>query len=161
MIKFFLLVFLVSAIKAADQDWYDLRSTFTLTIIDGFHKEPRTESEAVKDGWIHIGSCDDGSGFLGERYGRSATDMDIVLIYDVNGFIAGVQSVIPKDKITDNNFFNFTGNPMYQPGEFITKEVYYTTAYFVDPAVICQGGRSQEDFDTQGTGYTLLFQNVT
>ena len=33
-----------------------------------------------------------------------------------------------------------------------------TTAYFVSPSVICTG-RSQAEFDTEGTGNMLLFQN--
>jgi hypothetical protein len=42
-----------------------------------------------------------------------------------------------------------------------TQPAYYTTAYFVDPAVICNGGRSGADFATHGTGDRLLFQNGT
>ena len=38
-------------------------------------------------------------------------------------------------------------------------QAYLTTAYFVDPNIICNGGRSQEDFDRDGTGNVLLFQN--
>ena len=37
-------------------------------------------------------------------------------------------------------------------------EAYLTTAYFVDPSVICTG-RTQEEFDMEGTGNRLLFQN--
>jgi len=29
----------------------------------------------------------------------------------------------------------------------------------VDPGTICDGGRTQEEFDRDGTGYALLFQN--
>ena len=32
-----------------------------------------------------------------------------------------------------------------------------TTAYFVNPDVICSTGRTQSDFDVEGTGNTLLF----
>ena len=32
-----------------------------------------------------------------------------------------------------------------------------TTAYFVNPDVICSTGRSQSEFDVEGTGNTLLF----
>ena len=37
-------------------------------------------------------------------------------------------------------------------------QVYLTTAYFVDPNIICNGGRTQEDFDRDGTGNVLLIQ---
>ena len=33
-----------------------------------------------------------------------------------------------------------------------------TTAYFVSPEIICTG-RTQSDFDVDGTGNILLFQN--
>ena len=38
-------------------------------------------------------------------------------------------------------------------------QVYLTTVYFVNPKIICTTGRSQADFDTQGTGTNLMFQN--
>ena len=38
-------------------------------------------------------------------------------------------------------------------------DVYVTTAYFVDPSIICDAGRSQKAFDKEGTGYALFFQN--
>ena len=34
-----------------------------------------------------------------------------------------------------------------------------TTAYFVEPEVICSTGRTQSEFDVEGTGNCLLFQN--
>ena len=39
------------------------------------------------------------------------------------------------------------------------EDVYLTTAYFVDPSSICQGGRDQAAFDVEGTGNRLWFQN--
>ena len=35
---------------------------------------------------------------------------------------------------------------------------YLTTMYFVDPSIICTGGRTQEQFDSQGTGDRLVIQ---
>ena len=37
-------------------------------------------------------------------------------------------------------------------------DAYLTTMYFVDPNIICSGGRTQEMFDTQGTGDRLIIQ---
>lgn len=37
-------------------------------------------------------------------------------------------------------------------------DAYLTTMYFVDPQIICNGGRTQDMFDTQGTGDRLLIQ---
>ena len=53
---------------------------------------------------------------------------------------------------------SLTGTFSIQPGDFFGGVVYFTTAYFVDPAVICNGGRSQLQFQAQGTGDRLLFQ---
>merc|ERR1739844_889170 len=40
-----------------------------------------------------------------------------------------------------------------------TGNAFVTTAYFIDPMRICNGGRTQEEFDVEGTGNRLLFQN--
>ena len=37
-------------------------------------------------------------------------------------------------------------------------DAYLTTMYFVDPQIICNGGRTQDVFDTQGTGDRLIIQ---
>ena len=37
-------------------------------------------------------------------------------------------------------------------------DAYLTTMYFVDPNIICAGGRTQDMFDTQGTGDRLIIQ---
>jgi hypothetical protein len=33
-----------------------------------------------------------------------------------------------------------------------------STVYFVDPAIVCGPGRTQEEFDVDGTGYAVNFQ---
>ena len=38
-------------------------------------------------------------------------------------------------------------------------DAYYATVYFVDPAIICNGGRTEEEFSVQGTGDRLSLQN--
>merc|ERR1711978_10575 len=38
---------------------------------------------------------------------------------------------------------------------------WFTTAYFVDPLVICNGGRSSSDWESHGTGDRLLIQSGT
>uniref|UniRef100_A0A0K2T9S2 Putative LOC101862243 [Aplysia californica] n=1 Tax=Lepeophtheirus salmonis TaxID=72036 RepID=A0A0K2T9S2_LEPSM len=48
---------------------------------------------------------------------------------------------------------------MYQPSTINGKDVFLTTAYFVDPQIICSTGRTPSQYKTQGTGYTLIFQN--
>ena len=38
-------------------------------------------------------------------------------------------------------------------------DAYFATVYFVDPAIICCGGRTEEEFAAQGTGDRLLLQS--
>ena len=38
-------------------------------------------------------------------------------------------------------------------------DAYYATVYFVDTAIICNGGRTEEEFTQQGTGDRLSLQN--
>ena len=40
-------------------------------------------------------------------------------------------------------------------------DAYYATVYFVDTAIICNGGRTEEEFAQQGTGDRLSLQNGT
>jgi len=40
----------------------------------------------------------------------------------------------------------------------IVVQVFLTTAYFVDPDIICGPGRTQEEYDVDGTGYALYLQ---
>ena len=47
----------------------------------------------------------------------------------------------------------------YRSDTIFGEEAYLTTAYFVEPEVICSTGRTQSEFDVEGTGNCLLFQN--
>ena len=38
-------------------------------------------------------------------------------------------------------------------------QVYYLTAYFVEPSTICTTGRTEADYESQGTGYMIALQN--
>ena len=51
-----------------------------------------------------------------------------------------------------------TVQPAYQLDMWKDQEAYFATVYFVDPAVICAGGRSSEEWESQGTGDRLLVQ---
>ena len=43
-------------------------------------------------------------------------------------------------KVTDE-FFDYSNSPYYVLDSWLSEEAYYTTAYFVDTAIICNGGR--------------------
>ena len=82
-------------------------------------------------------------------------DPEMVLIFDVNGFIAGMHSVVAKKFVSAG--FDFGASKWYRSVDAL--DAWVTTAYFVDPAIICQGGRSQAEFDMEGTGNRVWFQN--
>ena len=105
----------------------------------------------------------------------------MVVIYDVNGFIAGMQSIVFKKFIQGP--YDFAGSNWYRSDNILGKAIesritiqqsniiiqqsnfnlgedaYLTTAYFVDPSRICNGGRDQAAFDVEGSGNRLWFQN--
>ena len=80
-----------------------------------------------------------------------------MIIYDVNGFIGGMHSVVASQFTSP--LFDFGSSKWYRADQILGVDVFLTTAYFVDPSIICGDGRSQADFDTEGTGNRLLFQN--
>jgi hypothetical protein len=96
--------------------------------------------------------------FPGILYAPLEDNFEMLVIYDVKGFIAGMHSVVPKDVTEDDKYVPYSTSIWYRLTRILDQDVYLTTAYFVDVDVICVG-RSQEDFANQGTGYTLLFQN--
>ena len=49
-------------------------------------------------------------------------------------------------------------HPAYQLASWFSAPAYLTTMYFVDPSLICAGGRTQDQFDSQGTGDRLVVQ---
>ena len=89
---------------------------------------------------------------------RSVDDKDMVILLDGNGFIAGMQTVVMKENALDE-VYDFTNNPYYVLGDWNGEEAYFITAYFVDTAIICNGGRTEEEFLSEGTGNRLSFQN--
>jgi len=144
--KLFILSVFVTASLGA-QNWPAFKTTF-----GSFWSQPRTRAEAEGQGWVLLSSCTEM--FLGHRFANPADD-SIVLIFDDAGFIAGSQSVIPAS-VADASAM--ARNPAYQLDKWLDMDAYFTTIYFVDPQLICGGGRTQEMFDTQGTGDRLLIQ---
>ena len=78
---------------------------------------------------------------------------------DGNGFIAGVQSAVPDANRHDDRNYDFTKVPYYQVDDFFGNDAWYVTVYFVDPAIICNGGRTREEFEAEGTGNRIAVQN--
>ena len=67
-----------------------MKNPWIIPEFGGFHSHPRTAKEAKFNGWKKIEGCETAevSGFEGERYAQP-DKKDIVLLYDVNGYIAG------------------------------------------------------------------------
>ena len=53
---------------------------------------------------------------------------------------------------------SLTKHPAYQQDFLYGSEALFTTAYFVNPEVICTTGRSEEEFNRDGTGNNLDLQ---
>jgi len=153
MLRTFLLC---GVLAVASAKWPGLKTTFGLNPFGpAFHSQPRTAADASYEGWQLMASCD--GQFLGHRYADPA-DPSLVLIYDDAGYIAGLQSVL-LDSDVDLAVNNLATQTTYAQSEWMGQAAWFATAYFVDPTVICAGGRSEADWEAQGTGDRLLVQN--
>ena len=89
-----------------------------------------------------------GPSFPGNRYAPPEVEKELLIIFDTNGFIGGMHSVVPKEYTSSQ--YDFAASQWYRQDQVLGSEVYLTTAYFVDPALICGSGRTQADFEAQG-----------
>nr|KAG5714272.1 hypothetical protein BaRGS_018489 [Batillaria attramentaria] len=105
---------------------------------------PRTEDAALSEA---------SSKFQGRRYVKD-NDHAVILLYDVNGYIAGIQCGISKSGLPSGfPGSKFQSSALQDDGVFLT-----LTAYFSDPSIICTSGRSDADYQRQGTGRNLYIQ---
>merc|ERR1712141_304697 len=119
-----------------EQTWYNLKTTWGPTPLQGFNDQPRTLEEANNAGWLQVSDdCSEGASFPGARYAPPGDNPEMVLIFDVNGFIAGMHSVVAKKFVSGP--FDIAGSIWYRSDNVLGNDVYLTTAYFVDPAIIC------------------------
>jgi charged multivesicular body protein 7 len=137
--------------------WNDLRVTYSPNPFSkvGFNQVPRTENDAQSHNWQMIADyCNiaKGSQFLGKAYWQN-NDPAVVLLFDKNGIIAGIQTKAPKNKMSPTP-------SAYQQNILRDDGAYYTeTAYFVEPSTICTTGRTQDQLNTEGTGTGVWIQN--
>ena len=60
----------------------------------GYERMPRNTVDAKRDGWTLVSTtCENDGKFSGFRY-VDPNDDAIVLMYDVNGYVAGIQSLV-------------------------------------------------------------------
>jgi len=156
----FLICFALLSVLAVNADaffdlshnWSALRVSWYVNPLSswGFDKMPRdladnTAFEKKDD------MCATGNGkFFGQRYWYKQ-DPTVILLYDKNGIIAGIQTSFPKTKYTPPA--HLKDKYYIDDGDFWT-----LTAYFVEPSTICTEGRSKADLSTQGTGTGLWLQ---
>jgi charged multivesicular body protein 7 len=137
--------------------WDGLRVTFNPKIWDkyAFAKLPRTVDDAVAAKWtLKDSQCTSSSqNFRGRRYWLD-NDPASILLFDKNGYIAGIQTSVPSAGYTPTPMNK--GSSFQQDGDFWT-----LTVYFVDPSIICSTGRTADQFNADGTGTDLYIQNGT
>lgn len=119
-----------------------------------FKHMPRTTKDAIAKGFKKISDCDTKANWRGARYVKNS-DYTLVLLYDVKGYIAGIQTTVPSTEASGYPNANIRP-PFVKDGDN-----YVLSAYFVDPSIICSTGRSASDFESQGTGTNLYIQNGT
>merc|ERR1719186_85043 len=151
------LLLICLGVATADK-WPNLKTTFGINPLGvAFEAQPRTQADAVSYGYSPISSDTACAGkHLGFAYADPA-EPSITFLYDEAGYIAGVQSVILKSAV-DVSFWDPETIPAYVSGTFFDQEAWLTTAYFVDPALICAGGRTQDQWNKQGTGDRIWVQ---
>jgi charged multivesicular body protein 7 len=115
-----------------------------------FKDVPRSEAEAIEMNFTKISDCET-EHFRGKQYMRY-DDPLIIPLFDVNGYIAGLQTGVPTG--LDNNY----PPKIMQPPFIQDGDLFKLTAYFVDPLLICKRGRSKQQFIRTGTGQDLFIQ---
>jgi hypothetical protein len=130
-------------------DWNSLSVTWNLIPFQGFKTMPRLTNDKHEFTFKDNQCTASDAKFRGQRY-WSKLDPAVILLFDKNGIIAGMQSSVLKNQ--------FTPSPG-MPG-FVDDGDYWTqTAYFIDPNTICSPGRTKEEFDRDGTGTGLWLQS--
>jgi len=120
-----------------------------------FQRLPLTESDAVAEGFRKISTdCSNNGLFSGNRYLQD-NNTAVIVLYDSQGYVAGIQNAYSKSFVDSNNIaYRFGSEPFVQ--DSIDGEDYYVlTAYFVNPDVICDSGRTQEEFERSPVGTEL------
>jgi len=152
------IIFLTMALAAAQaslfdtSSWNALRVTWNAIPFKGWDKVPRQVSEMKGDFVLKDDLCATGKGnLIGQRYWYKDKDPALMLLFDKNGFIAGIQTSVLKSA--------FTPPAQLQNKNFADDGDYWTlSAYFIDPSLICAAGRTQDEFNKTGTGTGLWIQ---
>ncbi|KAK3690946.1 hypothetical protein RRG08_021643 [Elysia crispata] len=152
------IVFIALALTAfvdSAPEWDDLRVTWGPNIYTKFNQQPRTVADAKEQGFKLVGpaECGGSGAYNGNAFIKN-DDYALTLLYDKNGFIAGIQHGITKELAEK------TGYPSkkLQPPFVFVDNRYVISAYFTDPSKICTEGRSAKEFKDEGTGTDIWLQ---
>jgi len=127
MDKLLLIMCLVAYAASQNTGWDRLDVTFGT-----FSGLPITTSAAIKGKWNQIGSCKDtGVNFKGDRF-IFESDPSVMLLFDVNGKLAGIQSAI-NNTVPNSAIFP----PFESSNDKYIGKVSTLTAYITNPATIC------------------------
>ncbi|XP_033757000.1 uncharacterized protein LOC117339491 isoform X2 [Pecten maximus] len=145
-----------NAFLFGDPEWNNLRVTWSPNPFGtyGFNAMPRTVDEAKAQGFVMESDCG-AAGIQGKRFVKGR-DYALVLLYDTNGYIAGIQIGVPKNDSAGFPPVKQINHPFIR-----VANMYFVTAYFTDPATICSTGRTGAKFAADGTGDSLYIQNGT
>jgi len=155
-----LVLSIVCGLGFADPAWNDLRVTWGINPFSkwNFAQLPRDINNDPNAGFVPLDAkslCDTpGAPWPGQRY-MVPGDPAVVLIYDVNGYIAGMQTMLPVS--------DYTPHPGTRAKVFVKYpangvDYWVVTAFFVDPTIVCKPGRTPDQYSQQGTGDRLVLQ---
>jgi len=139
--------------------WNDLRVTWGPTPQTGYDQLPRSERDAILQGWVPRSGadCANSGMFNGFRY-THPSDTGIALLFDANGFVGGIQSLVPQvDLDVAGSTFRFDRVPMYQNHTIDGTTYYVVTVYFQVPSKLCSADSSGEG--NIGATSRVYFQN--
>lgn len=133
-------------------DWGGLESPWNVNLVAGFSNRPRNLNSDNMNGYVMKENyCNNkGSPFVGQAYWKG-NDPTLVLLFDKNGYIAGVQNFLDASSYTPPT--SAIGKSMIKYGNY-----WVMTALFVDPNIVCTTGRTAAQYKSQGTGDRLNFQ---
>lgn len=158
-------ILLALAAAASAQTWPHLRLHFPVGLTDdSYIPQPLTAAEAEEAGWVRLSGCGEVAAFEGERWAQDPSSDDgddVVLLFDVNGYLAGAQTAVTEADAEGDAYFPFSTSRYYVEAEHPSGSgpAYYNTVYFVPVDIICTVGRTQEEFEQQGAGSTVLIQS--
>jgi charged multivesicular body protein 7 len=150
-----LLLLALPALAFAAQTFDGLRVTWDLNPLDtwAFDVMPRDINNDYKHGFTSKDDLCNGGTFRGKRWWYK-DDPATMLLFDVNGYIAGIQTGVPKSTYTPPS--QVMNHPFIDDGPNWT-----LTIYFVDPSIICTTGRTAAEYASEGTGRGWWIQNGT